>query len=300
MAKEVKVSVCMIAYNIEPFIAEAIEGVLMQKTNFPVQLVIGEDVSPDSTRDICKAYKEKYPDRIKLLLHEKNLGLTANSIATQNACDGKYIAMCDGDDYWTDPDKLQLQVDFLEANPEYAASAHQATTIYDDNSCDPHNFRGYIEPDLYFKDVIELRKFHTSSLVYKRSIWQKYNGIPANIHANERAMYMMIATEGKIRYFDRSMCVYRLSSVGISSRVTPKVLSADLNMIPWMKNINKDFPKNRFRSYIYYTMFTYPAKLRKTELFRYYLLFAIYSFSYFPYNIKRVLRSFRKDVLPKL
>jgi glycosyltransferase involved in cell wall biosynthesis len=300
MNESIMVSVCMIAYNIEHFIGEAIESVLSQHTTFPVQLVIGEDVSPDKTREICIAYKEKYPHRIKLLLHEKNLGLTANSIATQNACDGKYVAMCDGDDYWTDSNKLQTQIDFLESNPEYAGCGHQATVIYDDKSRNPHNFRGYVESDLYLKDMVELRKFHTSSLVYRKEIWNKHGGIPPNIHANERAMYLMIATEGKIRYFNKAMCTYRLSSIGISSRVTPKILKQDLNIIPWIKRINSEFPAGQFRSYVYYTMFTYPNKVKIIELFKYYILFAIYSFSYFPHNIKRVFRAFRKDVLKKL
>lgn len=294
------VSVCMIAYNIERFIGEAIESVLMQKTNFPVQLVIGEDMSPDNTRQICIDYRNKYPDRIKLILNEKNLGLTANSINTQNHCDGKYIAMCDGDDYWTDPNKLQIQVDFLEEHLEYAGSAHQATVVYDDNSREPHDFRGEIESDLYLKDMVELRKFHTSSLLYRGYIWKKYNGIPLDIHANERAMYYIIATEGKIRYFNSSMCIYRLSSLGISARITPKILKQDLNMIPWIMSINKKFPKYRYKSYLYYSIFTYPRKVKRWELFRYFIPFAFYSFSYFPYNIKRVVRSFRNDVIARL
>lgn len=294
------VSVCIIAYNIEPFIGEAIESVLMQKTNFPVQLVIGEDMSPDSTRQICIEYKNKYPDKIKLILNDKNLGLTANSINTQNHCDGKYIAMCDGDDYWTDPNKLQIQVDFLETHPDYAGIAHQATVIYDDNSHEPHNFRGRIESDLYLKDMVELRKFHTSTLVYRKYIWEKYNGIPANIHANERAMYYIIATEGKIRYLDSPMGVYRLSGLGISARITPQILKHDFKMIPWIMSINKDFPKYRYKSYLYYSLFTYPNRVSRWELIKYYIPFAFYSFSYFPHNIKRILRALKNDVIARL
>lgn len=291
--KEIKVSVSMIAYNIEPFIGQAIESILMQKTNFPLQLVIGENLSPDGTRDICIAYKKKYPDRIKLLLHEKNLGLTANSIATQNACDGKYIAMCDGDDYWTDPYKLQTQVDFLESHPEYAGSGHQATVIYDDNSREPHNFRGFIEADLYMKDVIELRKFHTSSLVYKTSIWKKYGGIPHNIHANDRAMYLMIATEGMIRYFDKAMCIYRKNDSGISSSVNISHLKKDFNIIPWITKINPAFPKNRYKAYIHKTIIEYPERVSFFSLLKHYFLHVWYSFSYFPENRHEMRGSLR-------
>ena len=113
------VSICMITYNHEEFISEAIEGVLMQKTNFPLELIISEDCSTDKTREICIEYQQKYPEIIKLQLPEKNLGMIQNSLSTLKACRGKYIALCEGDDYWTDPDKLQKQVDFLEVNKEY-------------------------------------------------------------------------------------------------------------------------------------------------------------------------------------
>jgi len=109
----------MVTYNHENFISQAIEGVLMQKTKFPIELIIGEDCSTDNTRKICLEYKEKYPDRIKLLLPEKNLGAQQNFLETVNVCQGKYIALCEGDDYWTDSYKLQKQVDFLEANEDY-------------------------------------------------------------------------------------------------------------------------------------------------------------------------------------
>lgn len=119
------VSVDMITYNHEPYIKQAIEGVLMQKTNFPFELVIGEDCSTDKTREICLKYKEKYPEKIKLLLPESNLGMTKNFISTLTAATGKYIALCEGDDYWTDPYKLQKQVDFLEANSNYSCCFHR-------------------------------------------------------------------------------------------------------------------------------------------------------------------------------
>ncbi|RZJ29333.1 MAG: glycosyltransferase [Flavobacterium sp.] len=112
----------MITFNHEKFIAQAIEGVLMQKTDFPVRLIIGEDCSTDRTREICIEYKNKYPDRITLRLPEKNMGGmgVANFLANVDACvDGyKYVAMCEGDDYWTDPLKLQKQIDSMEANAE--------------------------------------------------------------------------------------------------------------------------------------------------------------------------------------
>jgi len=117
---EICVSIFMLTYNQEDFIAQAIEGVLMQKADFSIQLVIGEDCSTDNTRNIVLDYAKNYPDKIKLILSETNIGLIANYVKTYAQCAGKYVAICDGDDYWIDPLKLQKQVDILEKNSDYS------------------------------------------------------------------------------------------------------------------------------------------------------------------------------------
>ena len=108
------VSIIMITYNHERFIAQAIEGVLMQETGFPFELVIGEDCSTDGTRAVCEKYAREHPDRIRLLPAERNLGMNLNARRTLRACRGKYIANCEGDDLWTDAGKLQRQAEYLE------------------------------------------------------------------------------------------------------------------------------------------------------------------------------------------
>lgn len=112
------VSVKMITYNHAPYIAQAIEGVLQQQTDFPLELVIGEDCSTDGTREIVFEYGRRYPDIIRIIASTQNLGAIANSRQTGEACKGKYIAFCEGDDYWHNPRKLQRQVDCLEDHPE--------------------------------------------------------------------------------------------------------------------------------------------------------------------------------------
>ena len=112
------VSINMITYNHAPYIAQAIEGVLQQRTNFPVELIIGEDCSTDGTREIVFEYQRKYPDIIRVITSDKNVGAQKNGYRTVKACRGKYIAFCEGDDYWHHPDKLQKQVDYIESHPE--------------------------------------------------------------------------------------------------------------------------------------------------------------------------------------
>lgn len=111
------VSVCMTTYNHEPYLVEAIEGVLMQRAPFGVELVLGEDCSTDGTAVICRAYAERWPDRVRLVTGPCNVGWRANYRRTLAACRGRYVAFCDGDDRWTDPDKLRRQVERLESVP---------------------------------------------------------------------------------------------------------------------------------------------------------------------------------------
>jgi glycosyltransferase involved in cell wall biosynthesis len=112
------VSVHMITYNHGPYIAQAIEGVLQQETDFPIELIIGEDCSADCTREIALEYQKKYPDIIRVLTSEKNVGMNKNARRVLATCRGKYIAFCEGDDYWHHPGKLQMQIDFLNAHAE--------------------------------------------------------------------------------------------------------------------------------------------------------------------------------------
>ncbi len=112
------VSVKMITFNHAPYIARAIEGVLQQKVNFPLELIIGEDCSTDGTREIAYRYQEKYPDIIRIVTSDHNVGMKKNNYRTTKACKGKYIAFCEGDDFWHHPEKVQKQVDYLETNAD--------------------------------------------------------------------------------------------------------------------------------------------------------------------------------------
>jgi len=276
-------SVAIIAYNIENFFPAALDSVLCQRTNFNVEIIISDDCSTDKTHAIALQYQQQYSQIIRVLANKKNLGISPNFINAQNACRGKYIALLDGDDYWTNPEKLQLQVDFLENNPTFSACGHQATKIFEDGS-PPSLFGAETNAEYHLKDTLTHRKFHTSSVVYRKEFWDKTGGIPPSISSNERALYPMLALFGNIKYFSQSMCVYRLSATNLSSHVTHKELETDLNMLPWLKNIHPKFPITRFRSFLHLCMFTYGGKISIIALIKHYFLFALFSFSYFPKN----------------
>lgn len=151
-----KLSVLFITYNHEDYIRQALDSVLMQKCSFDFEIVVGEDCSTDSTRDILREYDEKYPGRFKLLFREKNFGRpTMNVYDTGMHCTGDYIAFLEGDDYWTDENKLQKQVDFLDQNPGYMGCTHtcmvvgkQGEPVYDHEALNLYTWDG----DFTFED----------------------------------------------------------------------------------------------------------------------------------------------------
>jgi len=135
-------SVVCITFNHKQYIRDAIEGFLMQETTFKIEILIGEDCSIDGTREIVFDYKKKYPDLIRVITSNSNVGMDANGIRTLNAARGKYIALCEGDDSWIDPLKLQKQVDYMESHPGCSLSVHAALRI----NKDMNNKLGYKRP----------------------------------------------------------------------------------------------------------------------------------------------------------
>ena len=210
------VSINMITYNHEPFIAQAIEGVVMQKTNFRIELVIGEDCSTDSTRKICEDYAIKYPEIIRLLPSEQNLGMSQNGIRTLRECKGKYIALLDGDDYWTDPLKLQKQVDFLEGNSDYVLCFHRVNILKTNDEIIEDFITKVPENYEAIDTLARLGNYiHTPSVVF-RNIIKSFPPEFEQSPIGDYFLYMMLAKHGKLKYLEEKMAVYR-DKVGIWS-----------------------------------------------------------------------------------
>lgn len=208
-----KVSVWMSAYNHEKYLAQCLDGVLMQKTNFDYEIILGEDCSADKTREIAINYQKKFPDKIKLYLPEKNIGMMEMDVATWDMCDGKYIALLNGDDYWTDENKLQIQVDFLEKNPDTVMCFHKSKV---ENEIDGSSFETvYLEPDDTLPVESLLRGYNPimTVTVLMRNILEMpdwYPGMPYG----DMPLYIMLSKKGKIKYIDKMMSVYRIHSNG--------------------------------------------------------------------------------------
>ena len=209
------VSVKMVTYNHELYIAQAIEGVLIQETEFPIELIIGEDCSTDRTREIVLDYQKQYPNLIRVLISTENVGAARNDVLTYNACRGTYVAVCDGDDYWTDSSKLQKQVDFLDANPEYAMSGHAAKTIFLGDIAERERFHKPLKIAT-FDDLLEYHFLPSLSMVFRKRLISKHPSWFLNVGSGDIAMELMLAHHGKIYYMDDIMGIKRVHSGGIS------------------------------------------------------------------------------------
>jgi glycosyltransferase involved in cell wall biosynthesis len=217
-----KVSVQMITYNHEKYIAQAIESVLMQETDFAYELVIGEDCSPDGTREIVVDYARRFPAKIRALLPEQNLGMHENASRTRQACQGEYRAILEGDDYWTDPHKLQKQVDFLDSHPECAMCFHDVMVVYEDGSKDPHSFCPPDQKEIStIKDLLVRNFIPTCSVMVRKSLPNDRPDWYQNLPIGDLPSHILTAQHGDIGYIDDVMGAYRVHPGGIWSQRDP-------------------------------------------------------------------------------
>ncbi|WPO83078.1 glycosyltransferase [Chryseobacterium sp. JJR-5R] len=249
--KDILVSVAMPNYGQAEFISEAILGVLSQQANFEIELIVADDCSPDHTEDIVQHIIRTHPNGhwIKYIKHAKNKGAIPNFVWTLSQAKGKYIAACEGDDYWTDPLKLQKQIDFLENNNDYILCFHKvkiltpAGDIIDDFITKiPKNYE-------LRKTLVESSNYiHTPSVVFRNINLNEYHSLEfQKTPIGDYFLYLALTNYGKIGYIDEVMCVYR-HGVGIYSSLDKmKMMKADLQLFINLYSFEKDLAaKNIF------------------------------------------------------
>lgn len=212
---DIKISVVLIVYNHEQYVRQAMDSILMQEVDFKYEIIVGEDKSTDCSREILREYKDKYPDRIVLLFHKRNVGATKNIYSAFRKARGEYITCLEGDDYWIDPKKLQRQVDFLDRNLEYIGVSHiieardqqgnyisrhpSSEKIIDKDVTADLFLRGY-----YFSAVATVFRNIFINRTEDYSVYYKAHPVVGDF-----TLCMLLLDKGKIKVLDEVMSVYR-------------------------------------------------------------------------------------------
>ena len=224
--KAPKVSVSIITYNHQEYIGQAIESVLKQQVDFAYEIIIGDDYSSDDTRKVLREYQEKHPKTIQLILHPRRYqGVPGrlNNITNLYACRGQYIAMLDGDDYWTNEHKLQQQVDFLDQHPDYSFAFHDAVIrsaneSFDDFLCSRQSRIFQSDNTFTLEDVIAKSSFAaTSSIVFRNGLIGEFPDWFWKIVSADYALQLLLAGQGKLKYFKQVNSVYLIRAHGFMS-----------------------------------------------------------------------------------
>ncbi len=224
--QEVLVSIRCLVYNHEPYLRQCLDGFVMQKTNFAFEAIVHDDASTDKSADIIREYAAKYPDIIKPIYETENQyskkdGSIRRIMDDATCKTTKYIAFCEGDDYWTDPLKLQKQFDFMEANPDYSLCFHPAYVKFENGIQERTLFGEWKETDYNGLDIIRQWTIPTASVFFRAKFYnKKYLEI-----ANDRrfiygdiVLFEYLSTEGGIKCINEVMSVYRRNAGGVTEK----------------------------------------------------------------------------------
>ncbi len=276
------VSVSVITYQHAPYIRQALDSVLMQQVDFQIEICLGEDGSSDGTREICQEYGARHPETIRLFLRDRSdpgrqqfrAPFMRNFVETLKACRGKYIALLDGDDYWTDPLKLQRQVDFLEAHREYSLCFSNGLLVYEprrgasqllhyDSSSIPAIRNSDCRPapseTTTIEDLARTNYIHTASVVFRN--WIASDGVPrwiSHMPVGDWPLLLCCASRGSIRYMPDAFIAHRVHSGGAWSsismlennagimRVYPSLLESGILPAVVMNELTQRLPRRLF------------------------------------------------------
>ena len=209
-----EISIICNAYKHENYIAQALDGFLMQKVNVPFEILVHDDASPDRTAEIIRSYAEKYPDVIKPIFQTENQysqGIAITPTIQIPRARGKYVAFCEGDDYWTDPEKLQLQYDFMERHPEYSICCHAYSMVDKDGKLIEERY------DLDADGVVPIEKLignqllvpHYATLFVRRECLNGYGAEFLGKHCSDMILRLYCQAQKPIYYLNRKMSCYR-------------------------------------------------------------------------------------------
>lgn len=277
-----KLSIICLAYNQVRFIRDALEGFVRQKTNFPFEVIIHDDASTDGTTEIIKEYEHKYPNIIKPIYQMENKWSKGKDLIKSFIYPhirGEYVALCEGDDYWTDENKLQKQVDFLDSHLDYTICFHPVKVIWEDKRAEETIF-----PDekllrktgnLDFFSLLKGNFIQTNSVIYRwRFHKDSYDLIPDNILPGDWFLHLLHAQIGKIGFINEVMGVYRRNAGGIwtgAGQTDVWYERCGASVIRFNEAVEKHFEISRYKEIRKMFIQTYNAaiNLKNKELIKY-------------------------------
>lgn len=261
MDYSVLVSVQCYTYNQVHYIAQCLEGIINQITSFPYEIIVHDDASNDGTVSIIKEYANKFPSLIRPIFESVNLYQRHDGElrrVVDNMCRGKYIAICEGDDYWTDSLKLQRQVDFLESHEDYSMCFHSAYVLNENNAAQYIHCESIEEKEYFTKDIFPQWIIPTASVLFRHEVLNIRIKHPEKLCYNDIALFLSAAKIGRLWGMNKQMSVYRINSGGVTQTGAPPDYRA---WIAHEKCLRMNFPNierkmiNRHISSYYYSLF---------------------------------------------
>jgi glycosyltransferase involved in cell wall biosynthesis len=276
--QEPLVSICCITYNHEKYIRDAIESFLMQETDFPFEIIIHDDASTDRTADIIREYEKKYPELIRPIYqtenqYSKGIGILLSLVFKKSK--GKYIAFCEGDDYWTDPLKLQKQVAFLEKNPDYVIT-YTAVEAFDENGIIETYVGGALK-DLSKEELKRATSINTLTTCFRNIIKE----LPPEFSIakiGDLTIWSLLGAYGKGKFIGEiKPSAYRVHDGGVFSKKSPKEkvymnLTTQISLMLYYMRIGDSITANYFMRHVIIYLFKNIGILQIIELFLLYML----------------------------
>lgn len=223
-------TVCLVTYNHEKYIEQCLESILLQQTDFDFAIHVGEEDGSDATREIVEEYTRKYPDLIKLFKWDKKDKILVDGMSTGRynfketfkSTSSKYVAYCDGDDYWTDPLKLQKQVDFLENHPDFAICFHDVDIFDQERQMVlPNTSTRKVDHTTDISDLASGNYIHAASIVMRNDF--NFPDWFDKVYLGDWALYMLQVKNRKIKRLNQVMAVYRVHASGLWAKQDQKI-----------------------------------------------------------------------------
>ena len=254
-----ELSIVTITFNHEKFIAKCIRSIISQKTNFRYQLIISDDASQDNTAKIIEQFQIKYPGKIKFIKKEINIGAYENYVSTLSLVNSSFVVICEGDDYFCNENKLQIQYDYLINNPDKSICFHPVKVVHPGffnkfkKKIFPKSKTRFFKNDLNINDLLMHNFMQTNSVMYR---WRFKNGedfknnFPKNIMPCDYYLHLLHAQIGEIGFIDKIMSAYRIWEGGIwyntDKDLTKHVLKHGINQLNFIIEVAKNIATDKY------------------------------------------------------